>query len=90
MTAIEPENGSSAFQPQEGFDFPALVTELVDTAAGVIRALDAAREAREAKEEACAVLGDLLGYIDLTAPGTDPEVSGRIVKALSVLEGIAA
>jgi hypothetical protein len=89
MTAITPENGSSAFQTQGGFDFPGLVTDMVDTAAEVIRALNAARDARQVKEEACTMLGDLLGYIDLKAPDTDPGVTEGLVKVLSVLEGVA-
>lgn len=89
MTAIEPESYSYGRQPLEAFDFPALVTEMVDTAAEVVRALSAAREARQAKEEACVVLGDLLGYLALKAPGTDPSVTEQVVRALSVLEGVA-
>lgn len=89
MTAITPENGSSAFQPRERFDFPALVTEMVGDAAVVINALREAREAREVKEEACTMLGDLLGYVVLKAPGTDPVVTDGIVRVLSFLEGIS-
>ena len=88
MSAIVPENENYVPQPQEAFDFAALIVDMIDTSAGIIRALRAAREARQVRDEACYQLGELLGY--LNSPVSDPEVTARVVKVLSLLEGVPA
>jgi len=90
MSAIVPENDSVIPQSPEPFDFAALIVDMIDTSAGIIRALRAAREEREVKQQACYQLGELLGYLAEDAPDTDPKVTEMVVQVLGLLEGVTA